>query len=56
MFHVITLCKEKLPTRHLDRRVTEWRDLNYCLLANNNISERNKKIMYFRYIQSKDKV
>ena len=27
MFHVTILFKEKLPTRHLDRSETEWRDL-----------------------------
>ena len=57
--HVKVICKEKLPTRHLDRRVTEWRDLNYCLFTNNNISERNKKYnfnMYLQYINSEGKV
>ena len=43
MFHVITLCKEKLLTRHLERSETKSKDLNYCLVTNNNISERNKK-------------
>ena len=50
MFHVIVLCIEIPPTRHLDRSETEWRDLNYCLFTNNNISERNKEVMYLRYI------
>ena len=42
--HVILLCKEKPPTRHLERSVTESKDLNYCLFTNNNISERNKNL------------
>ena len=41
--HVILLCKEKLPTRHLERSETKSKDLNYCLFTNNNISERNLK-------------
>ena len=44
--HVILLCKEKPPTLHLERSVTESKDLNYCLVTNNNISERNKKIKF----------
>ena len=38
-------CKEKPSTRYFDRSETEWRDLNYCLLASNSISERNKKFL-----------
>ena len=43
IFHVILLCKEKPPTRHLERSETKSKDLNYCLFTNNNISERNLK-------------
>ena len=43
IFHVILLCKEKLPTRHLERSETKSKDLNYCLFTNNSISERNLK-------------
>ena len=41
--HVILLCKEMPPTRHLERSETKSKDLNYCLFTNNNISERNLK-------------
>ena len=37
------LCKEKPPTRHLERSETKSKDLNYCLFTNNNISGRNHK-------------
>ena len=45
IIHVKVFFKEMSPTRHLDRSETEWRDLNYCLLASNSISERNKKFL-----------
>ena len=45
MVHVMLLCKEKPPTRHLERSETKSKDLNYCLFTNNSISERNLKII-----------
>ena len=38
MFHVKILCKEILPTRHLERSVTKSKDLNYYLFTNNSKS------------------
>ena len=43
IFHVMLLCKEKLTTRHLERSETKPKDLNYCLVTSNSISERNLK-------------
>ena len=43
IFHVILLCKEKLPTRHLERSETKLKDLKHCLFTSNSISERNPK-------------
>ena len=56
IFHVILLCKEKPPTRHLERSETKSKDLNYCLFTNNNISERNvkMKLIFIKFLQNKN--
>ena len=45
IFHVMLLWKEKPLTRHLERSETKSKDLNYCLVTSNSISERNLKII-----------